>query len=59
MGYLFALSLGVDQEEALMLFKVLLATKQVVVDLDKPIAESSVAEVLEVNFQKLEQHHAS
>ncbi|BDC84690.1 transposase [Aeromonas caviae] len=55
----FVQELGVDQEEALMLFKVLLATKQVVVDLDKPIAESSVAEVLEVNFQKLEQHHAS
>lgn len=56
---IFVQELGVEQAEALVLFKVLLATKQVVVDLDKPIAEPGVAEVLEVNYQKLEQYYAS
>lgn len=55
----FVQELGVEQAEALVLFKVLLATRQVAVDLDKPIAEPSVAEVLEVNCQKLEQCYAS
>ncbi|GAB1107344.1 transposase [Shewanella algae] len=53
------LELGMEQEDALLLFKVLLATKQVVVDLDMPIADTGIAEVLQVNRQEMEHYHAS
>ncbi|MBY6187543.1 TnsA endonuclease N-terminal domain-containing protein [Marinobacter hydrocarbonoclasticus] len=55
----FVHELGVEHDDALVLFKVLLATKQVVVDLDKPLADSTIVEVLQVTLQKLEHHHAS
>lgn len=55
----FVRELGVDKSEGLVIFKVLLATKQVVVDLDRPIAEPNVAEVLKVNSHKLVKCYAS
>lgn len=55
----FVQELGVEHDDALVLFKVLLATKQVAVDLDKPIADTGIVEVLHVNRQKLEHQHAS
>lgn len=55
----FVRELGVEHDEALVLFKVLLATKQIAVNLDKPIADTGIVDVLQVSRQKLEHHHAS
>lgn len=55
----FVQELGVEHDDALLLFKVLLATKQVAVDLNKPIADTGIVEVIHVNRHKLEHKHAS
>ncbi|WP_345315387.1 TnsA endonuclease N-terminal domain-containing protein [Ferrimonas gelatinilytica] len=55
----FVQEIGIEHDDALVLFKVLLATKQVVVNLDKPIADTGIVEVLNVLSQDMECHHAS
>jgi hypothetical protein len=55
----FIRELNVEHDDALVLLKVLLATKQVCVDLNKPIAESGILQVVKVARQVGEQQNAS
>ncbi|WP_335911028.1 TnsA endonuclease N-terminal domain-containing protein [Shewanella indica] len=55
----FVQEVGIEHDDALVLFKVLLATKQVVVNLEKPIADTGIVEVLSVASQAMERHHAN
>ncbi|MCH4296134.1 TnsA endonuclease N-terminal domain-containing protein [Shewanella sp. 3B26] len=55
----FVQALGIKCDDALMLFKVLLATKQVVVDLNRPITENGIVVVLQVHPKEMEHYHAS
>ena len=54
----FIRELGVEHGDALLLLKSLMATKLVNVDLNKPIAETSVLEIISISHHGLEQRHA-
>ncbi|PMN90690.1 TnsA endonuclease N-terminal domain-containing protein [Enterovibrio norvegicus] len=56
--YGFVRELGIEPDEALMLLKCLLATKQVSVNLNTPIEETGVMDVTHVDMESAEKHYA-
>lgn len=54
----FINQLGVSEDEALLILKLLIADKDVVIDLDRPVAETGVIEIKQVRIHEKTQQHA-
>nr|BDV19794.1 hypothetical protein [Escherichia coli] len=55
----FVREFKIEHDDALVLLKTLIATKMVDVDLDKPIADTGILNIVKVTDFKVVRHHAS
>jgi len=55
----FVREFEIEHDDALVLLKALIATKMVNIDLDKPIADTGILNIVKVSDLKVVQHHAS